>query len=159
MNTLLVPIDFSAGSHKALAVAWSLAAYLECDVTVVHVRATPTVPVTPDAAIDTALAELVWDDLRHEKERLKTLRRELDRFLDGLADVPRPTRVVLRSGRPSDAIVQAADALDARMIVMSTHGRRGLARAFLGSTTEEVVRMARCPVLTLKPDSQLPVRS
>ncbi len=158
MNTLLVAIDFSAGSRKALAVAWSLAGHLGCDVTVVHVRATPTVPTPPAAAIDTAQAELVWDGLVHEKERLTSLRRELERFLAGLEGVARPSRVVLRSGRPSEAIVQAADALDARMIVMSTHGRRGLARAFLGSTTEEVVRKARCAVLTLKPDSPLPVR-
>ena len=57
-------------------------------------------------------------------------------------------RVVI--GKPLDEIVKAAEASVADLIIMSTHGYTGLKHAFLGSTTETVVRHAPCPVLTLR---------
>jgi nucleotide-binding universal stress UspA family protein len=49
-------------------------------------------------------------------------------------------------------IVRAADDLHADLIVMSTHGRTGFSHVLLGSVAEKVVRYARCPVLTVKPE-------
>jgi nucleotide-binding universal stress UspA family protein len=58
--------------------------------------------------------------------------------------------VLLRTGDARDQILQAAKELGADMIVMGTHGRRGVRRALLGSVTESVVRSADCPVLTVR---------
>ena len=49
-------------------------------------------------------------------------------------------------------ILEYASGIDADLIVMSTHGRRGLTAALLGSVTEEVVRLSECPVLTIRTD-------
>jgi hypothetical protein len=51
---------------------------------------------------------------------------------------------------PVPAIVDCAKQLDASMLVLGTHGRRGFKRFVLGSTTERVVRMATVPVLTVQ---------
>ena len=59
-------------------------------------------------------------------------------------------------GEPYSTIVDYADARDVDLIVMPTHGRRGLERFLLGSTAERVVRRANVPVLTLRPDDDRP---
>jgi nucleotide-binding universal stress UspA family protein len=53
-------------------------------------------------------------------------------------------------GRPSTAIVDYASEVDAEMIVMTTHGYRGVKHVLLGSTAEDVLRRAACPVLTVR---------
>jgi nucleotide-binding universal stress UspA family protein len=58
-------------------------------------------------------------------------------------------------GPPVDAILEAAGEEGATMIVMGTHGRRGLTRFFLGSVAEQVIRRAPCPVLTVRADEDM----
>ncbi len=58
--------------------------------------------------------------------------------------------VEVATGNPADAIVRVATERGADLIVMGTHGRTGLQHVLLGSVAEKVVRMARCPVLTVR---------
>ena len=57
---------------------------------------------------------------------------------------------LLRLGRPAEEIVNAAACEFADLIVMGTHGRRGLRRFVLGSVAQEVVATAPCPVVTVR---------
>ena len=57
---------------------------------------------------------------------------------------------VVREGDPVDEILAVAASLDAQMIALGTHGRRGLAHILLGSVAEQVVRRATVPVLTVR---------
>lgn len=59
--------------------------------------------------------------------------------------------IVVRTGQPAKAVVQAEEEFKADLVVMATHGRTGRSRTRLGSVTEEVVRRSTCPVLTLRP--------
>jgi nucleotide-binding universal stress UspA family protein len=59
-------------------------------------------------------------------------------------------QVLLRTGDARDVINQTAKEVGADLIVMGTHGRRGVTRALLGSVAETVVRSAPCPVLTVR---------
>jgi nucleotide-binding universal stress UspA family protein len=59
-------------------------------------------------------------------------------------------QVMVRTGDARDVINQTAKELGADLIVMGTHGRRGLSRALLGSVAENVVRTAPCAVLTVR---------
>jgi nucleotide-binding universal stress UspA family protein len=61
---------------------------------------------------------------------------------------------LLREGSPALEIVGVADEIAADLIVMGTHGRRGVARALLGSVAEHVVRAGRAPVLTVHAQKQ-----
>ena len=59
--------------------------------------------------------------------------------------------LLVRAGDPAAVTVRIADELGVELIVMATHGHKGLVRIVLGSVAERVLREARCPVLTLRP--------
>jgi universal stress protein A len=60
-------------------------------------------------------------------------------------------KLLIRAGDPAAITVRLADELGADLIVMATHGHKGLVRIVLGSVAERVLRDAKCPVLTLRP--------
>lgn len=72
------------------------------------------------------------------------------RELHGDPQIP-SISVHIANGRPSTEIVRLAGALQAGLVVVGTHGRRGLTRALLGSVAGEVVEKASCPVLVVRP--------
>jgi Universal stress protein UspA and related nucleotide-binding proteins len=75
----------------------------------------------------------------------------LTRLRDLVPEAYRDTwKVEIAIGRPADTIVRLARERRADLIVMATHGRTGLEHMVLGSVAEKVVRLAPCPVLTVK---------
>ncbi|AOY95031.1 universal stress protein UspA [Cupriavidus sp. USMAA2-4] len=75
------------------------------------------------------------------------------------AGVPCTTRLVTRPAAPghfAESIVAEAEACGADLLVLGTHGRRGLSRALMGSVAEGVVRKSRLPVLLVRSDSRQP---
>ncbi len=87
-----------------------------------------------------------------------TVQQEVWRRLQDVVGVQLPDsdRIILatRLGPISDQIVSYASDNDIDMIVIGTHGRRGVLHALMGSVAETVVRKASCPVLTVRPDKQ-----
>jgi nucleotide-binding universal stress UspA family protein len=75
--------------------------------------------------------------------------------LDGANGVPHTVRVVAHeeSGNPAEVIVAKANDLNASVVVVGTHGRKGIQRMLMGSVAEAVVRNAGCPVLVVRPVS------
>jgi len=73
---------------------------------------------------------------------------EMDRTSNVLTE--RPVERVVETGDAALTICQVAERLDADVIVVGSHGRTGLARLFLGSVSEHVVRHAHCPVLVIR---------
>ena len=63
--------------------------------------------------------------------------------------------LLVRAGDPAAIIVSTADQLSVDLIVMATHGHKGLVRIVVGSVAERVLREARCPVLTLRPAASI----
>ena len=135
---ILVPIDFSAHAEQALDYACALAAKLGSTVHLVHAVA------SPPSALQVALTEDILENLVNEHREA----------LDKLAEARRATASfgpsTVEVGDPRDTIVGAAQALSADLIVMGTHGRRGLSRVVMGSVAEDVIRHASCPVLTVR---------
>ncbi len=68
-------------------------------------------------------------------------------------------KLLVGSGDPAAVSVRIADELDVDLIVMATHGHKGLVRIVLGSVAERVLREAKCPVLTLRPPAPLQTAS
>ena len=143
LGSILVPLDGSPFAEQALVVATALgrAAKAKLRLALVHQR--PTAPKTPEA---TKL---------YTKIEVATRRAERD-YLNGLADrlkqsgYPGVTRVVL-TGQPGPALVEHAVEWGPSLVVMSTHGRGLLARAWLGSVADYVVRHLAAPVLLVRP--------
>jgi universal stress protein A len=140
-KNILVPTDFSEGGEEALAMACELAAKLDATVHLINAISIPALGV-PELGV--ALTSTVIDQLIEENQK----------SLDALADSKRGQvkigSVILKTGDARDAINQAAQEVGADLIVMGTHGRRGVSRALLGSVAETVVRSAPCPVLTVR---------
>lgn len=67
-----------------------------------------------------------------------------------------PVETALREGVPDEEILAHADELGADLVVLGTHGREGVARRVLGSTTERIARDANTPVLTIHADADRP---
>ncbi len=142
---IIVPIDFSDTSLHALDYALEMAKKLGASVTVMHAFELPIFGF-PDGAL-VASAEIAG---KITDAAIGGLRAAMDsRKSSGV-----PMESVLRQGPADEEIEALAKATGADLIVIGTHGRRGLARALLGSVAEKVVRTASCPVLTVHGPSQ-----
>lgn len=135
---ILVPIDFSANAEHALDYACALAQKLGSTVHLVHAIA------SPPSALQVALTEDILENL------VKEHREELDKLAQARRGVASFGAATVEVGDPRDTIVEAAQKLGADLIVMGTHGRRGLSRVVMGSVAEDVIRRAPCPVLTVR---------
>ncbi|MCG3148240.1 MAG: hypothetical protein PCFJNLEI_01683 [Verrucomicrobiae bacterium] len=141
LKNILVPIDFSWCSEDALNYALPIARQFRAGIVLVHVIHADYYPTSGDyAALD--YPALIEDLRRSGKKKLDDLARSIRS--------KRPLVTVIKDGHPGDVIVETAGTLGIDLIVISTHGRTGLKRVFLGSTAEYVVRHASCPVLTVR---------
>jgi len=132
---ILCPVDFDQNSLLALRVATELAEERKAILYLLHVVA---IPPGPEVAISFGKIEA---GVRTRLERLARQR------VNGKARY----EVDVMIGDPGVEVLQAAHRLGTNLIVMATHGRRGLRRLVLGSVAEHVVREASCPVLTVSP--------
>lgn len=137
---ILVPVDFGLPAMRALAHALSWAKLFDAKLTLLHVHpaaasvylsgsVVPVFTVDSDGA-DEARARLAETEARTQREHANVSAA----FVRGVA---------------WRAIVTAASELACDLIVMGTHGRTGVGRLVLGSVTEQVLRRARAPVLTV----------
>lgn len=135
---ILCPIDFDDNSIAALQYARDLAKENDGILYVMHVvfvpLASPGFPTEPYPAVSEEPSKVALENISRE-------------HLEGKVRYELATR----TGKPADIINQAAEDLDVDLIVMATHGRRGVARFFLGSVAEQVVRSSNRPVLTIRP--------
>jgi nucleotide-binding universal stress UspA family protein len=141
LKNILVPIDFSEFSQKALAHAVPLAEKFGAKITLVHV-------VEPSIYPETLLVSPEREEMNIQftvdgRNLLETLRREK-------IDPAIPSDAIVLVGRPYAQIIEAAQSKNADLIVIATHGYTGLKHVLLGSTAERVVRHATCPVLTVR---------
>ena len=138
-NHILVPSDFRTASAKALDVAVTLAKKFDAKVTLLHVWEIPIYPYM-DFMLNTEVISSVEEAATKGLEQaLAALRRQL------------PTaQSQLRTGEAWREILDAIKELQADLVVMGTHGRRGLSHLTLGSVAEKVVRLSPVPVLTVQ---------
>lgn len=139
LKTILAPIDFSEPSRKAAAYAGAVARQFNAKVVLLYV-------MEPVVAPEYSAYALLTSDVKVRNEMRKKLEQAapdmgLDKAVLG--------GVVVRQGTPFHEIVQESSDGKADLIVIATHGYTGLKRVMVGSTTERVVRYARCPVLVV----------
>jgi len=122
-----------------------MATVLDAEVHCVYVIDPPAVYDTLGLAPIPTMADI---------ELFATAEKQLQRFIDEhVTKAERQAVLKVLNGRPREEIVNYANDIGAGMIVMSTHGYSGLKHALLGSTTEAVLRLADCPVLSIPPAS------
>jgi nucleotide-binding universal stress UspA family protein len=145
VRSILVPVEFDDGSQAALELAKDVAMRERAELVLLHV-----VPLREAAfseqhycAVEQAAGAEAWVE-REAKERLASQARKA---LNG--DVT--YRMITRVGDPTAEILRAEKELEVDLVVMATHGRKGVWRVALGSVAEKVVRGSTCPVLTTHP--------
>lgn len=144
IKKILVPVDFSDGSRDAMEYAVSLAERLASAVDLLHVWDLPR-EVTPGAVV--TLPGLAGQPIEALVEG--QARRDMKGFLAIELPEARVGTILLR-GDPANTILKVAAEGGYDLVVMGTHGRRGLTHALLGSVAERVVRFCRVPVVTIR---------
>ena len=143
LNKVLVPTDFSDGSTAALNYGCQLADALHAELCVLHVVDNPY-PLGAYTEYYSPPEEFFERREQHAREQLESLLTPEQR-------ARYRATTVLRHGDPAREILQYLHEHGAvHLVVMATHGRGGVARLMMGSVADKIVRMAPCPVLTVR---------
>lgn len=144
LQKILLPTDFSSYSAAATKYACEFATRFDAELHLLH-----TLEIhrssTPGFVMGLALPE-------HIKESRAAAEKSLADVLDPKWSEGRTVIQAVLEGSPKVEIVRYARKQNIDLIVLSTHGRTGLAHVIIGSVAESVVRTASCPVLTVRPE-------
>jgi nucleotide-binding universal stress UspA family protein len=147
---IICPTDFSVPSLKALDAAIELAQQYNAELLLVHVS--DPVPTLPESGMVSAPTSPVSFDV---STYTNMLHRQASAQLDEICREHLPKKLeaqrIIASGQPAEQIMKLAREHEADLIVIATNGRTGVSHLLFGSVTEKVVRMAGCPVLTIRP--------
>ncbi len=140
-ETVLVPMDDSPGSRRALEFA--LSTFPDAEVHALHVI---------DPSTGYLVAEnLPTGDVGNPRERAEERGTAVLSEAEGVAaDHGRRIATAIETGKPARRIVEVAEELDADHVVMGSHGREGVSRVLLGSVAETVVRRSPVPVSVIR---------
>lgn len=141
IKNILVPLDFSSASKRALKYALRLAEKFSAELTLLYVVA----PAPSQNFITAATTTCSSNENFSGAER--NLRALIASGQDGNTG---DARCTIRAGVPSQEIIEAAREADVDLIVIATHGYTGWKHFCIGSTAERVVRAASCPVLVVR---------
>ena len=146
IQRILVPIDFSVHSKNALRYAIPLAEQFGAALHLIYVVEPTIYPA--DLGFGQVVIPEVEEELRERGfEELKTLvEREIGERVKATSAV--------RTGKPHQEILHEAEENDVDLIVVATHGHTGVEQILFGSTAMRIVRLAKCPVLTVRPQEE-----
>jgi nucleotide-binding universal stress UspA family protein len=141
VKKIVVPVDFAENTGKLVAYACYMAEKLTATIHFIHV-----VTAYPG---DVMIGAPFADEFREKmyfaaEERMANLVQDTKEKFPGCSG-----QAV--NGEPVEKIVELAEAADADMIIISTHGAKGLEKILLGSVAERVLKRAHCPVLIMNP--------
>lgn len=134
---ILVPLDGSTYSERALPLARQLAAEWNADLLLVQVIVPPPTPTTPYMTVSAD-----WRGLTEERQ-------VASRYLNRLADDAPNIQTLVRVGDVGDHLMEVVETRGITDVVMASHGRTGLSRMILGSVTDELIHRLHCPVIVV----------
>ncbi len=143
IRRILYASDFSKASRRAFTTAVAMANSNHASLTILHVHV-PVVPLMPEQYIESA----TWERLDTQARRWS--QRRLATLAQRAKKAGARATTLLLNGDPTQQIIRAARSKRADLVVVGTHGRRGLSKLFLGSVAERVVGTAPCPVVTVR---------
>jgi nucleotide-binding universal stress UspA family protein len=143
IKKILVPVDFSENSQKILRSAIMLAGKFQAQLSVVFVVQSfddysgffvPHIPIA-----------------QFEEEMVQAAQQKMTAFVAETMDPALPHEATVLRGDVANEILRHAEETGIDLIVMGTHGYKGLEKVLFGSVAEKVVKLAPCPVLTINP--------
>jgi len=148
-NHILVPLDGSSLSERALPVACVLAQKFESQIILLRVLDIPT-PTAPTSHLEETIG-WIREARRHALQEAQSYLETIQRELHGQGF---ETRILLRDRSPAEDILHVACAEHIDLIVMSSQGKGGWARWTLGGVAEKVARHSLCPVLLVRQEPE-----
>ena len=143
VKKIICPTDFSEPSYEALKTAVEMADHFSAELIVVHVvTPIPFIPIHDDPSS--------FNLPVYEKEMETSAQKSLDRVFEEKIPKSLNCRTLVMQGDPAPQIVRLADDEAADIIVIATHGLTGWRKFMFGSVTEKVIRLANCPVLSIR---------
>jgi len=149
IRKILVPIDIAeAGAEPMIATASMMAKKLGASIELVYIWQPPPLFPLPMVVIPSTMESQPanMEELARTRAGSQLMEAVARLRKDGVSEVH--CRVGI--GSPAHEIVELADLGHFDLIVMGTHGRKGVSHALLGSVAERVVRRAKCPVMTVR---------
>lgn len=144
LEHLLVATDFSACSKEAIGYAIDLSKKTKGRMTLLHIFESPFLyPAETSLGSYPEVYQWLQDFKQEEIKNLDALSDEIRK--EGL-----PVETIFKEGSPSIEIIRTAKEVGADLIVMGTHGRKGLSHVVMGSVAERVAREAPCPVFIVR---------
>ena len=145
VKAILVPIDFSANADKVVETANGMAEKFKAEMHLLHVAE----DFAPYSGF--VIPHISTDVLA--KEILEQAEKKMNAFLDRQREMGHKcTGKVMQGDDVAEEIVNYVGKNKMDMIVMGTHGYKGIEKTFMGSVAEKVLRLASCPVMVVKPD-------
>lgn len=143
IHTILCPVDFSDASRKSVQYAREFARSMGASIYLLNV-------VEPrPMAVDITLNYVPL-----EEDLEKAAAEDLHAILQELHQEGLTAECGVEFGNPADVILEQADEHDVNLVIMGSHGKKGLSRLIMGSVAETVVRKANCPVLIVKAEEK-----
>jgi nucleotide-binding universal stress UspA family protein len=144
IHSILVPIDFSVHSKNALKYAVPIAEKFGASLRLVYVVEPTIYPA--DLGFGQVVLPGVEDELREKgaEELAALIGKEIGKRMKASSSV--------RTGNPHQEILLEAEEQGVDLIIVATHGHSGVEHMLFGSTADRVVRNARCPVMTIRPE-------
>jgi nucleotide-binding universal stress UspA family protein len=144
MKRILVPTDFSECAYEATKVAAEIASQTEATLYLLHIIDIPLSETNSNIGmVNTDIPEAIFL-MKHTKQQFETLLK--DKIFE---KVTRVIESVDFSGT-YDKVIEKANELEIDLIVMGSHGSKGVKEFLIGSNTERVINLASCPVLAVK---------
>jgi len=143
IKKIFCPTDFSEPSFEALKVADEMALHFSAELILVHV-VTP-IPMDPIYVDPTS-----FDLPLFEKERETSAKKAIDKISMEKLSASIKKKTVVVQGDAAYQIVDMAAEENADIIIIATHGLTGWRKVIFGSVTEKVIRLAKCPVLSIR---------
>ncbi len=142
IKKILVPIDFSDYSKKALQYTVQFCKSMEAEIILVYVIEPMIYPA------DLSMGQMVIP--QNELNLDQKAKSELEELAKSEIGDLLKYQILIKMGKPFMEIIETASEQDADLIIISTHGHTGVEHLLFGSTAEKVVRKAPCPVLTIR---------
>jgi nucleotide-binding universal stress UspA family protein len=155
---ILVPLDGSCASERALSYAVEMASKFDAEILLLQVvrRFYPVAPVGPSGTgiISPHTNELLVQSVRDEEaSELTRADRYLRNLTQQLARLGIACRYAVMLGEPAETIIEYCDKESIDLVVMATSGKSGLKRALLGSVADKVIRQPGFPVLVIRDET------
>ncbi len=147
IRRILFATDFSTASRRAFITALALAKATDAETTILSVIR-PIEAAVPEVYLDAATIE------RLEQQAMRRATRALQELSVRAKRARVSVATLLRAGDPVREVIQAAKAQRADLLVVGTHGRRGLSKLALGSVAERLIAQAPCPVVVIRGSSK-----